>query len=318
MGHLADSAFSEVELRQAWSNVLGNDLEDGALSQGVSRFQEDWEQHLLVLHQNLADGTYKPRPLTEVAIHDGDGDTRLLHVPAVRDRIVARSILQPITLVVNPVLGPASYAYRPGLGVTDGIQALVACREEGLAWVLRTDVDQRFPSVPVGLARRMLGALVRDDDLLAVVDLLLARPFTRAGAGRRIMRGLPQGCPLSPLLANLVLAQVDAALLNEGFAVIRYADDLAVATRSEADAGEAARCAHPAVEEVGMSLGADKTEAMSFAEGFCFLGEDFGPRYPPPLLDHRVEDPDRRVVYVALQGGRVRTQAGRLIIRVGG
>jgi retron-type reverse transcriptase len=105
-----------VELRQAWSNVLGNDLEDGALSQGVSRFQEDWEQHLLVLHQNLADGTYMPRPLTEVAIHDGDGDTRLLHVPAVRDRIVARSILQPVTLVVDPVLGPASYAYRPGLG----------------------------------------------------------------------------------------------------------------------------------------------------------------------------------------------------------
>jgi CRISPR-associated protein Cas1 len=174
---------------------------------------------------------------------------------------VARSILQPVTLVVDPVLGPASYAYRPGLEVTDTIQALVGCREEGLAWVLRTDVDQCFPSVPVGLARRMLGALVPDDDLLAVVDLLLARPFTRAGAGRRIMRGPPPGCPLSPLLANLVLAQVDAALLDEGFAAIRYADDLAVATGSEADAWEAARCAHTAVEEVGRSLGADKTSA---------------------------------------------------------
>ncbi len=186
-------------------------------------------------------------------------------------------------------------------------------REEGLAWVLRCDVHDCFPSVPVGHARRLLGALVPDPELLVLVDRLIARAAVRPGRGRGVVLGLPQGCALSPLLANLVLTELDDALLDEGFAVVRYADDLAVATESEADAWEAARRATAALEGLGMELGADKTEIMSFDQGFCFLGEDFGPRYPPTLRDHRVVTPDRRVLYTALQGGRVRVEQGRVI-----
>lgn len=104
------------------------------------------------------------------------------------------------------------------------------------------------------------------------------------------MRGLAQGCALSPLLTNLVLVHVDDSLLNDGFSVVRCADDIAVVTESVADAWEAARIASKAVEELGMSLGADKTVVTSFDEGFTFLGEDFGPRYPP-VLDQSVQEP---------------------------
>ena len=180
-------------------------------------------------------GGYEPRDLTEVFL-DEDGAIsrggptagsrgRQLLVPAVRDRVVERAVLDAVTPIVDPHLGASSFAYRPGLGVGDAVRAVVALREEGLTWVARADVDDCFPSIPVALARRMLGALVDDPELLRVVDLLLARVFVRRGAGRRVPRGLPQGCAMSPLLANLVLTRLDDALLQRGFPVVRYADD---------------------------------------------------------------------------------------------
>ena len=313
MGQLFERAISPRSLRRAWEDVLANDREDGVLSPGISRFAEQAETNLIELSEQLLAGEYSPRDLSEVVIDDG-GDERTLHIPAVRDRIVERSMLDVITPWVDPVLGFSSFAYRPGLGVADAVQAVVALREEGLRWVLRTDVHDCFPSVPVGHARRMLGALIPDDELLVLVDQLLDRAAVRPGRGRGMMRGLAQGCALSPLLANLVLTALDDALLDEGFAVVRYADDLAVVVETPEDAWEAARRATEALEVLGMELGADKTEVMSFDEGFCFLGEDFGPRYPPALDGHRAAVPDRRVLYTALQGGRVRVAQGRVIV----
>lgn len=220
--------------------------------------------------------------------------------------------------LVDPHLGCAAYAYRPGLGVADAVEAVVDLRESGAEWVLRTDVDDCFPTIPVDLARRRFGALVADSALLDVLDLLLARPANTDGRGRRqtgrAISGLAQGCALSPLLSNLVLIDLDAALLDRGHSVVRYADDLCVGASTRDEAWEAARCASTAVEELGMALGADKTQVMSFTEGFTFLGEDFGPRYPPALTEARVDEPDRKVVYAAAQGSGVRVAKGRLVV----
>lgn len=313
MGCLSQVAFSDAGLRRAWDNVLANDRIDGRLSPGVAQFEDRFDLEIADLAAELAWGGYDPRDLTEVVIEEADR-CRTLHLPSVRDRVVERAILEAVTPLVDPLLGPASYAYRPGLGVAQAVQALVALREEGLGWVLRTDVDECFPSVPVDLARRRLGALVDDEELLRVVDLLLARGYRRVTGGRRIMRGLAQGCALSPLLTNLVLVLVDEAVLEAGFPIVRYADDIAVAAASLDEAWEAARCVAKAVEELGMTLGADETQIMSFEAGFTFLGEDFGPKYPPVLDGLGVEEPDRKVVYVAHPGGRVRTGEGRLIV----
>jgi CRISPR-associated protein Cas1 len=313
MGALLDAAITVRALRRAWEDVLDNDRDDGVLSPAIAKFADDADTQLELLSEQLADGTFLPRDLTEVSIHDGD-DTRTLHIPAVRDRVVERSLLGAITPWVDPVLGFTSFAYRPGLGVADAVQTLVSYRQEGLRWVLRTDVNDCFPSVPVAHARRLLGALVPDADALAIVDLLLDRAAIRPRRGRGVMRGLAQGCALSPLLANLVLVSLDDALVDQGFAVVRYADDVAVAVESREDAWEAARVATGALEVLGMELGADKTEVMSFDEGFCFLGEDFGPRYPPALGNQRVAIPDRRVLYAGIQGGRVRVARGRVVV----
>jgi len=313
MGTLHDRVASQPALRDAWSEVLANDRADGSLSAGVNRLAQQIDEVIPELAEQLRTRTYQPRSLSLVEIPKPDGGTRTLSIPAARDRIVERAVVDALAAAIEPVLGPSSFGYRPGLGVADAVQAVARLRDEGLGWVLRTDVRDCFPTVDVARLHRLLDALVPDDELLALLRRLLDRNVTGPG-GSRPARGLAQGSPLSPMLANLALEHLDSRLRRAGFPVVRFADDLAIAVADQADAWEAARVATAALEEIDMSLSSDKTSAFSFEEGFTFLGEEFGPRYPPVVEDHRVIDPPRRCVYLGRQGSGARIQEGRLIV----
>ncbi|MEZ5085597.1 MAG: CRISPR-associated endonuclease Cas1 [Tessaracoccus sp.] len=303
--------FAVDAFRRAWEQVVENDAEDGVMSWGVERFAEEADESLERLSTELREGAYVPSDLTRVSIQVG-AKLRQLDIPPVRDRIVERSILDGITSSIDPLLGSASYGYRPGLGVRDAVDELIALREEGFTHVLRSDVRDCFPSLPVDLIRRKLQALL-EPELLQIVYALLNRCSTSQRGKRRAFPGLPQGSALSPLFANLVLVELDEALQQEGFPIIRYADDFAIAVDSPADGREAQRVATAKLKELGMELGAEKTAVMSFDEGFAFLGVDFGPRYPPPL-DAGAVEPDRKVLYVGKQGSRIRVSSGRVIV----
>jgi len=262
-----------VQLAAAWADVLASDQEDGVLGQGVAQFAEDADEHLARIAGELRSGTYKPGQLMPVKLPRPDGRIRLLHVPAVRDRVVERSILAALIPEVDPLLGPFSYAYRPGLGVADAAQAIAVLRDEGLRWVARTDFHDCFGSIPVHYLRRLLSVLIGDADLLALIGALLDRRAAAQGSAA-VVTGLPQGSPLSPLWANLVLAGFDVRVVRAGFPVVRYSDDLVALAASRDDAWEAMRVMSDAAAALGMPLDADKSAIMSFDEGFCFVGED--------------------------------------------
>jgi CRISP-associated protein Cas1 len=308
-----DQVADPAQLAAAWADVLATDREDGTLGRGVARFAEDTDEQLARIAGEIRAGTYEPGQLVPVELPRPDGRVRLLHVPAVRDRVVERSILAVLTPEIDPLLGPFSYAYRPGLGVTDAAQTIAALRDEGLTWAARTDFHDRFGSVPVHYLRRLLSALIADAGLLALIEALLGRRAAAHGSAA-IVTGLPQGSPLSPLWANLVLAGFDTRVARAGFPVIRYSDDLVALAASRDEAWEAMRVMSDAAAELGMPLDADKSAVMSFQEGFCFVGEDFGPRYPPVLTGHRVDEPTRRVLYLAMQGAHARLESGRVIV----
>ncbi|MFI5592861.1 reverse transcriptase domain-containing protein [Amycolatopsis sp. NPDC051758] len=131
-------------------------------------------------------------------------------------------------------LGPGSFAYRPGLGVGDAVREVARLRDEGFAWVLRTDVHDCFPSIPLDRLDRELPALIEDAELAAVVRLLLARGARRPGRCDLLApKGLPQG---SPLLANWMLEPIDERIRCGGFPVVRYGDDFCVVARSRDEA----------------------------------------------------------------------------------
>jgi CRISP-associated protein Cas1 len=313
VGDLFNQATTMSALRAGWEQLLADDRSDGALAAGVSRFADNADDELAALTQQLSSGDYRPQPLSAVALPKPNGELRQLSIPTVRDRVVERAVAGVLVGVIDPVLGPSAYGFRPGLGVTDAIQAIARLRDEGMTWALRADIEDCFPTIDVPRVQRLLGALIDDTALTDLIDLFLARPVAGPG-GLRSARGLAQGSPLSPMLSNLALSYLDQRLREAGFPIIRYADDFTVATASHADAMEATRIASRALQEIHMTLGADKTGMFSFAEGFTFLGEEFGPRYPPVVDDHRVAEPERRSVFLGLQGSHAHVQQGRLVV----
>jgi CRISPR-associated protein Cas1 len=220
MGALYDAATSVAALTQAWEDLLAGDDEDGELAAGTRRFAADAEDRIAELAAELAAGAYQPGPLFAVEIAKDDGGIRELRIPPVADRVVEKALAAALTAVVDPLLGPSSYAYRPGLGVADSVQRVARLRAEGLRWVAHTDIDDCFPNIDVDRVRRLLAGVIADERVLALLDGLLARPVSRPG-GLRPARGLAQGAPLSPMLANLALEAVDDGVRAAGFPLVR-------------------------------------------------------------------------------------------------
>ena len=184
---LADTAFSLAALTSAWAEVLANDAQDGALGPGVRAFNDELDDRLARLNANLAWGAYEPDDLTEVTLDRPGKAPRVLHIPTVRDRIVA---------------APSSTWCRPSwircwdprlmptvrLGVIDAVQEVARLRDEGLRWVVRTDVNDCFPAClstwlgGVSGARRRFGPAARSGSAPA-------RPYRSPRRGRRVMRG---------------------------------------------------------------------------------------------------------------------------------
>jgi CRISPR-associated protein Cas1 len=180
--------------------------------------------------------------------------------------------------------------------------------------VARADFHDCFGSIPVSRLLRLLPVLIEDPRLLELVEAFLSRRLAPRRGFARELTGLAQGSPLSPLWANLVLADFDPEVANTGYPLVRYSDDVVALASDRDGAQEAMRVMSDAAGELGMTFGAEKSGVMSFEEGFSFLGEDFGPRYPPASSDQRISEPDRRVVYLAMQGAHARLDGGRLIV----
>ena len=313
MSWLAEHAFSERSLGIAWKKVQKRESDDGNLAPSILKFQEEAEEKILRLSEALLDGSYKPYQFTEVDI-ETNGKERTLHIPAVQDRIVARAILATTTSRIDPLLGASAFGYRPGLGVADAVQAVVDAREAGLKWVLRTDVDDCFPSLSPDIAFDRFTQAVHDTDITDVVEQLLGRTVGNGKMRGKTLPGLPLGCPLSPVLMNLVLVDLDDALNAAGFTVVRYADDIVVVGESKEELEDAARFCQRILRSFNMQLGDDKTDIMTFDDGFAFLGEDFGPKYPPAMPLQRVQEPENRVLYLGAQTAHARISKGRLIV----
>lgn len=303
-------------LDRAWREVESNDAADGQIGAAVAQFAARRFEALTELSERLRSHRYQPGAFTEVAIYKPDGGTRVLHLSDVADRIVERAVAQILTPVLDPHFGPWSFAYRPGLGVKDAVARLVDLRRSGTTHVVRSDIRDCFSSVDVQALLERVAVVVSDATVVALIRQLLVRPVRGRPVGTHSV-GLPQGSPLSPLLVNLFLSDLDEMLLGAHMPAVRYADDIALPV---SDPGKADHC-RTQLKEIAASMGFeipnDGGELMSFAEGFSFLGEEFTAHWPPDAVaDPTVREPDKRVLYVSHQGGLVRTSKGQLLVDV--
>lgn len=266
---------AELDLAAAWERVRSKAGMAGVDSVSVARFARGAQAFLKQLQSRLASSTYRSLPLRAAEVPKKSGARRLLLVPAVVDRVAQSAVAQWLSARLNPEFDPSSFAYRPGLGVADALRALAELRSAGYRWVLDADIRSFFDSIDhqllTGKLARWLGAA---SPLYRWLEDWIRAAVWDGAEVTRLGRGLPQGSPLSPVLANYYLDGFDRALRSAGVAFIRYADDFLVLARTPFELAEHRARVERALEELHLELSQEKTRPVTFEAGFRFLGAE--------------------------------------------
>ncbi|MCW5941093.1 MAG: hypothetical protein KIS66_02605 [Fimbriimonadaceae bacterium] len=270
---------TDLEWRRAWRRVRRAGRTPGLDRCSLAWFEERLEAQLANLHCAFADRAYRPRPYRLLEI--GGRKRRTIAIATVRDRLVQRMALERLQPLVDPRLHPASCAYRPGRGVTAAIERLRGFRRA--RFVLRADVRNCFPSLPWRTVRRNLDRFGVPPDLRDLVQALILRCGVRNGVVERIP-GLPVGAPLSPLLANVALDDLDRQLGNRFAGYVRYADDLLIGLASCGEALEAEAALDAALRRGGLQRSPEKTRVAALEPGLVWLGARLDSLRPVPSI----------------------------------
>lgn len=213
-------------------------VEENKGSHGVDQMTtKDLRNHLVenwtTITNQLRSGTYQPKPVRRVEIPKADGGTRKLGIPTVTDRFVQQAIAQQLTLVFDPTFSEFSYGFRPNRRAHTAVKQARAYMKEGYRWVVDMDLEKFFDKVNHDRLMAKLANKIRDKALLRLIRSFLQAGVMENGLVRPVTEGAPQGGPLSPLLSNIVLDELDKELEKRGHKFVRYADDFQIYVKSK-------------------------------------------------------------------------------------
>jgi RNA-directed DNA polymerase len=222
---LFEEACAMPRLELAFKKVRANGGSAGPDGQSVEDFEEDLVTNLAKLQAELKGKRYQPGPVRRVSIPKPSGGERHLGIPNVRDRIVQQSILMALEPFFEPQFSASSYGFREGRSQKGAIEAARRHVANGKEWVVDLDLEKFFDTVNWDRVIHLIRQRVSDPRLLKVIALTLRSGVAIDGNVEQTKVGLPQGSPLSPLMSNIVLDQLDKELERRGLDFVRYADD---------------------------------------------------------------------------------------------
>lgn len=273
---LLSAALDDANLFEAWQKVRGNGGAAGVDGQSLDFFAKNVFGRLQTLREHVLTGEYRPQPLLQCVIPKDNGKLRYLAVPTVRDRVLQTAVARVLTPELEREFEHASYAYRAGRSVQMAVARVAHYRDQGFQWVVDADIQSYFDEVAHPLLIAKLKRTLSDHSLLPLVELWLASTIQPPDSQPYLLdKGIPQGSPLSPVLANLYLDDFDEALLGENMRLVRFADDFLILCRSEAEAEAAMELTESVIERLQLKLNTEKTRIVHFDAGFRFLGVDF-------------------------------------------
>ena len=281
---LWDKVWRMQTLQAAWEKVRSNKGSAGVDKISIKRFGLKAETYLTELSAALREGSYQPLAIKRVDIPKGDGKTRPLGIPTVKDRIVQAAIVKVIEPIFENEFLSMSYGFRPNRGCKDALREVDSLLKEGYVWVVDADIQGYFDNIPQDKLMSRVEERISDGTLLSVIHKFLRQPILKELETFVPEKGTPQGAVLSPLLANIYLHPLDKVITQDGHKMVRYADDFVILCKSKEEAEQALARVKGWVHDNGLTLHPDKTHLGNCLEpdnGFEFLGYRFeaGGRY---------------------------------------
>ena len=230
---LWEQIFSRSNMLNALEKVRRNKGAAGIDDMTTAELPDHLRAHWLGIRAKLERGTYVPSPVKRVEIPKPKGGTRQLGIPTVLDRMIQQAIHQVLSPIFEPTFSPHSYGFRPGRSAHDAVEAARQTIEAGYAWVVDIDLAQFFDTVHHDRLMARMKTVIKDKQVLRLVNAYLKAGVMLGGLHKPTPQGTPQGGPLSPLLSNIVLTELDEKLTERGLAFVRYADDCNIFVRSQ-------------------------------------------------------------------------------------
>lgn len=234
---LLERVLERPNLQRALKQVRQNKGAPGIDGMSVDELPRHLKDHWLEIREQLIAGTYRPQPVKRVEIPKPDGKKRPLGIPTVVDRFIQQAIAQIISAEWEPHFHPSSYGFRPERSAHQAVRQVQADIREGYAWVVDTDMEAFFDRVNHDRLMVRLKQRTHDPALLRLINRFLRAGVSVNGSVQATTQGVPQGGPLSPVLANIVLDELDWELERRGHRFARYADDCNIMVKSKT-AGE--------------------------------------------------------------------------------
>jgi RNA-directed DNA polymerase len=231
--NLLERMLESDNVNRAWQQVKRNHGAPGVDGMSVEEFPTYAREHWKDIRQDLLDGKYRPSPVRRVYIPKPDGRKRALGIPTVTDRVIQQSIAQVLTPIFDPEFSESSFGYRPGRSAQDAVRKVSNDIAEGYGHIVDVDLQQYFDTVNHDVLMVRVARRVRDKRVLKLIGAYLRSGVEVNGAVEPTREGVPQGGPLSPLLSNILLDDLDKELEKRGHRFARYCDDFVIMTASK-------------------------------------------------------------------------------------
>ncbi len=260
---------------RAWKQVRANKGAPGIDNISIEEFPEYAHENWKGIKTSLLDGTYRPQPVKRVEIPKDNGGTRNLGIPVVTDRVIQQAITQVLTPVLDPHFSESSFGFRPGRSAHQAVKKVLKLIQRGYAYAVDIDLEKFFDTVDHDVLMSRVSRRISDKGILRLIGKYLRGGVVVNGKLNETSNGVPQGGPLSPLLSNILLDDLDKELEKRGHQFARYADDLIVLVKSK-------RAGERVMESISRFLGKvlkvkvnrDKSKVVK-AEESSFLGFTF-------------------------------------------
>jgi RNA-directed DNA polymerase len=231
--NLLERVLSRENVQKAWKRVKTNKGAPGIDNMSIDDFPEFAHTKWDCIRDSLMAGTYNPSPVKRVEIPKPTGGTRPLGIPTVLDRLIQQAMYQVMMPIFDPDFSEFSYGFRPGRSAHDAVRKVREYIRQGYRIAVDMDLSKFFDRVNHDVLMHRVARKIRDKRILRLIGKYLRAGVVIKGRLQQTREGVPQGGPLSPLLANILLDDLDKELEKRGHKFVRYADDFVILVRSE-------------------------------------------------------------------------------------